>query len=191
MILLEKAIAIVVGCFMVGIGVNGFLVPHHLMDGGMIGIGLLAKYYFTLPPGGIMLLASLPIYGLVFRYDRSLFYNSFHGMLLSAFFIDWLSFLRGVFELSIAAASVFGGALIGTGIGLMLAYKSNTGGTDLLAQFVARKVQLPVALLILIIDGMIVTSSFQTIGLLRMLYSLLTVVSVAITTHYFSQVGTR
>lgn len=187
--LVEKVIAIVAGSFLIGIGVNGFLVPHHLVDGGMIGIGLLAKYYFGLAPGIIMLLTSIPIYGLVFCYDRFLFYRSFHGMLLSSFFIDWLSFLRGAIAVSLPTAAVIGGVLIGTGVGIMLAYQSNTGGTDLLAQFLSRRIRLPVALLIFAIDGLIVASSLQAIGWHRMLFSLITIISVAITTHYFSQIG--
>lgn len=187
--LVEKVIAIVAGSFLIGIGVNGFLVPHHLVDGGMIGIGLLAKYYFGLAPGIIMLLTSIPIYGLVFCYDRFLFYRSFHGMLLSSFFIDWLSFLRGAMPASLPTAAVIGGVLIGTGVGIMLAYQSNTGGTDLLAQFLSRRIRLPVALLIFAIDGLIVASSLQAIGWHRMLFSLITIISVAITTHYFSQIG--
>ncbi|MGO0062572.1 YitT family protein [Brevibacillus fluminis] len=187
--LFEKVIAIVAGSFLIGIGVNGFLVPHHLMDGGMIGVGLLAKYYFGLAPGGIMLLTSIPIYGLVFCCDRFLFYRSFHGMLLSSFFIDWLSFLREAMPSSLATASVVGGALIGSGVGIMLAYQSNTGGTDLLAQFLSRRNKVPVALLIFLIDGVIVASSLQAIGLTRMLFSLITIASVAVATHYFSQIG--
>lgn len=189
MMLLEKVIAIVAGSFLIGVGVNGFLVPHHLLDGGMIGVGLLAKYYFDLPPGGIILLTSIPIYGLVFRYDRILFYRSFHGLLLSSLFIDWLSFLRGAIPVALATAAVIGGVLIGTGVGIMLAYQSNTGGTDLLAQFLSRRIKLPVALLILVIDGVIVVSALQAIGFHRLLFSLLTIINVAITTHYFSRIG--
>lgn len=38
---MEKIAAIFVGSLLIGIGVNGFLVPHHLLDGGIIGIGLI------------------------------------------------------------------------------------------------------------------------------------------------------
>jgi uncharacterized membrane-anchored protein YitT (DUF2179 family) len=42
--MLEKAIAIVVGSILLGIGINVFLVPYELLDGGIIGIGLIIKY---------------------------------------------------------------------------------------------------------------------------------------------------
>ncbi|GEB34437.1 YitT family protein [Brevibacillus parabrevis] len=186
---LQKSVAIVMGSVLVAIGVNLFLVPHRLMDGGMIGIGLLATYYMQWPPGIIMIVVSIPVYVIVFFYDRRLFLHSFHGMLISAFLIDVLSDLRDFNSWSTATSSVTGGLLIGMGVGLMLAFETNTGGTDLVAQFLARRFRLPVALLILVIDGLIVACSLHTIGLVRTAFSLLTIVAVAATTHMFSGIG--
>ncbi|UFJ41468.1 YitT family protein [Brevibacillus humidisoli] len=187
--MLRKGIAIVIGCLLVGTGVNLFILPHKLMDGGIIGIGLLAKYYFSWPPGLVMILVSLPIYMLVFVYDRRLFYNSFHGMLLSSFFIDWLSPLRRMHEFPIPFSAVAGGVFIGAGIGIMLAFQTNTGGTDLLAQFLATRLNIPVALLIFLIDGFIILGSIEVIGRLNTIFSLITILSVAVATHFFLVAG--
>lgn len=186
---LQKAIAILAGSLLVAVGVNLFLVPHRLMDGGMIGIGLLAAYYVQLSPGLVMIAVSIPVFLIAFVFDRRLFYHSFHGMLISSFFIDIGSFLRSHNVWSMESSAVIGGVLIGTGIGLMLAYESNTGGTDLLAQFLARRFSLPVSVLILAIDGLIVACSLQAIGMERTVFSLFTIVAVAATTHMFSGLG--
>lgn len=186
---LQKAAAILAGSLLVAVGVNLFLVPHRLMDGGMIGIGLLTTYYLQLPPGLVMIGVSLPVFLIVFFNDRRLFYHSFHGMLISSFLIDVCSFLRAYNQWSLSASAVIGGMLIGAGIGLMLAYETNTGGTDLLAQFLARRFALPVSLLIFGIDGLIVACSLQAIGLERTVFSLFTIVAVAATTHMFSGLG--
>lgn len=186
---LQKTIAILTGSVLVAVGVNLFLVPHRLMDGGMIGIGLLTTYYLQLPAGLVMIGVSIPVFLFVFLYDRRLFFHSLHGMLISSFFIDILSDLRPYNIWSTASSAIIGGTLIGTGIGLMLAYHTNTGGTDLLAQFLARRFKLPVAVLILAIDGVIVGSSLQVIGIERTVFSLFTIVAVAATTHMFSGIG--
>ncbi|MGG1659410.1 YitT family protein [Brevibacillus sp. NRS-1366] len=188
---LHKTVAILSGSLLVAVGVNLFLVPHRLMDGGMIGIGLLATYYMQLPPGLVMIFVSLPVYVIVFFYDRRLFYHSFHGMLISSFFIDLLSDLRQWNLWSTSSSAVTGGVMIGMGVGLMLAYETNTGGTDLLAQFLARRFKMRIAVLILAIDGMIVAGSLQTIGMERTVFSLLTITAVAATTHMFSGVGQK
>lgn len=186
---LQKSVAILTGSVLLGVGVNLFLVPHRLMEGGMIGIGLLATYYMQMPTGLMMILISIPAYVIVFFYDRSLFFHSFHGMLISAFFIDILSDMRGWNLWSTSFSAVTGGVLIGMGVGLMLAYETNTGGTDLFAQFLARRYKLRVALLIFLIDGLIVLCSIQTIGMERMVFSFLTIISIAATTHMFSGLG--
>ncbi|QRG66019.1 YitT family protein [Brevibacillus choshinensis] len=186
---LTKLAALLIGSMLVAVGVNLFLVPHQLMDGGMIGIGLLATYYMKWPPGLVMMLVSIPVYIVVFFLDRRLFFHSFHGMLISSFFIDVFSLMRDWNHWSTATSSITGGVLIGMGIGLMLAYETNTGGTDLLAQFLARRFNLRVALLILLIDGLIVACSLQAIGGERTVFSLLTIIAVAATTHMFSGLG--
>jgi len=185
---LYKTAAILVGSLLVAIGVNLFLVPHRLLEGGMIGIGLLATYYLQLPTGLIIICASLPVFILVFILDRRLFFHSFFGMVISSWFIDTLSVLRPFNVWTTASSAVFGGSMIGTGVGLMLAYETNTGGTDLLAQFFARRYKLPVALLILGIDGIIVGGSLQAVGIERMVFSLVTIIAVAATTHRFSKI---
>jgi uncharacterized membrane-anchored protein YitT (DUF2179 family) len=189
--MIRKMLSVLIGSLLVGIGVNLFLVPFQLMDGGMIGIGLLAKYYFQLPPGLVMIMCSVPIYALVFFYDRKLFYQSFHGMLLSSLCIDLLSPLREWSQFTLPQSAVIGGFLIGSGIGLMLAYNTNTGGTDLLAQFLAKQSGLPVALMIFFIDGIIIACSLEVIGLLNTVFSLVTIITVAVATHYFCQIGQK
>lgn len=185
---LPKTTAILAGSLLVALGVNLFLVPHKLLEGGMIGIGLLATYYLQLPVGLVIIGASIPVFILVFIFDRRLFYRSFLGMMISSWFIDVFSFLRPYNVWSTASSSVIGGSLIGTGVGLMLAYETNTGGTDLLAQFIARRYKLPVAFVILGIDGIIVGSSLQAVGVERMVYSFFTIMAVAATTHRFSRI---
>ena len=43
--------AILIGSLLLGIGINGFLVPHHLLDGGITGLALIIHYYFGFPTG--------------------------------------------------------------------------------------------------------------------------------------------
>lgn len=133
--ILQKILAILFGGLLLGIGINGFLVPHHLLDGGITGIALIIHYYFGFPTGLCMFLLSIPISVYAWYRERIYFYNSFFGLIVASAFIDWLAPLRTQFLPSIFSSVLFGGMFIGVGIGLMLRYKTSTGGTDLLAQF--------------------------------------------------------
>ncbi|TLS38259.1 YitT family protein [Pseudalkalibacillus caeni] len=178
----KRFLAVMTGSFLVGAGINGFLVPHHLIDGGMIGIGLIVKYMWGYKPGLTIILLSVPLYIYAFIYFRTYFYNSLHGLLLSSLFIDILTPLRGIFTTSILLSALIGGILVGTGIGIMLRHKTSTGGTDLLAQFIASFTSMNVGIIIFLIDGFVILAGAPTIGLDSSLYSALTISAVGFAT---------
>lgn len=170
-----KVAAMFTGSILVGIAINGFLVPHHLLDGGIVGIALILHYYFEFRTGLWTAMLSLPLSIYAWFNDRKQFYGSFQGMIVTAFFIDVLAPLEYQFPLPIWLSSVLGGAISGVGVGLMLRYKTSTGGTDLLAYFIAKATPLNIGLLIFMIDGIIVLMGYPTLGLESLLFSTLTI----------------
>jgi len=158
---LQKLAVTVVGSLLLAIGINFFLVPFMVLDGGVIGISLIANYLFGIKIGFSMLLSSLPIFVLAWFYDRAVLFNSLHGLLLSSYFIDLLEPLQYYFlyevELTPFSSSALGGWFIGAGIGIMLRYGASTGGTDMLAHLLAKIVKINVGVFVFIIDGIIVS----------------------------------
>lgn len=71
-----------------------FLVPHKVLDGGVIGIALIANYVFDLHIGFVIILCSIPMFIAAWMLNREIFYNSLSGMLISSFVIDLLSPLQ-------------------------------------------------------------------------------------------------
>lgn len=170
-----KVSAIIIGSILVGVAINGFLVPHHLLDGGIVGIALILHYYFDFRTGLWTALLSIPLSIYAWFSDRKQFYGSFQGMILTSFFIDVLSPLEYQFSLPIWLSSILGGAISGVGVGLMLRYKTSTGGTDLLAYFISKATPLNIGVLIFLIDGMIVLLGYPTLGFESLLFSTLTI----------------
>jgi uncharacterized membrane-anchored protein YitT (DUF2179 family) len=161
-----------------GIGINGFLVPHHLLDGGIIGIGLILHYYYKLPTGLSMIVLSIPLYVLAWFYEKKYFYYSLHGLLVSSLIIDLLAYIRGHFELAVLPSAIIGGCLVGFGIGLMLRYETSTGGTDLLAQLMTKLIPINIGALIFAIDGLVILSGLKIVGVEKFLYSFITIIFV-------------
>ena len=93
--------AILIGSLLLGIGINGFLVPHHLLDGGITGLALIIHYYFGFPTGLCMFLLSIPLSVYAWFRERIYFYNSFIGLIVASTFIDWLAPLRTQFSPSV------------------------------------------------------------------------------------------
>ncbi len=180
--MIEKILAMLFGSLLLSLGVNGFLVPYHLLDGGVIGLGLIIHYFYGWPTGLSMVLLSLPLYVLAWFFERRYFFYSLHGLIISSFCIDLFSFINGRIELGILPSTVIGGLLVGIGIGLMLRYETSTGGTDLLAQLLTKITSINIGIIIFFIDGLIITSGIQVVGLEKFFYSFLTILCVGLMT---------
>lgn len=178
----ERTIAIFLGSVLLGIGINGFIVPYHLLDGGMIGISLLVKYVWGYKVGLTIIILSIPIYLIAWKLERRYFINSIHGLLVSSLIIDLLSPLRGVFSVSVMEGSVIGGLFIGTGIGWMLRHETSTGGTDLIALFLSRWFSINVGMVIFLIDAAVIIAGLYVMGEGILFYSLVTILSVGFAT---------
>ena len=177
-----KILAVLVGSILLGVGVNGFLVPHQLLDGGMIGIGLIVHYFYGFPTGLTMILLSIPLYVLAWILERKYFFHSLNGLLVSSFFIDLFAPVEKGIHLGIIPSAILGGVLVGCGIGLMLRYETSTGGMDLLAQLIHKFIPVNVGILIFLIDGIVVLSGLKIIGMEKFIYSLLTIACVGLMT---------
>lgn len=182
-----QVLAVVLGSSAVAFGVDAFLAPYRLIDGGFIGIGLLVNYHFGLLPGLTVLLVSAPVFIGVFFYDRKLFMNGINGLVLTSLMIDLLSPVSTWFRLGLPAHALLGGTLIGMGVGTMLSYRTNSGGTDLLGQVIADKTGFPAALFIFLVDLAVLIAGLHVIGASRTFYSLITILVVFVVTVRFSK----
>jgi uncharacterized membrane-anchored protein YitT (DUF2179 family) len=188
-LMLKKMTITIIGSMFLAIGINVFLVPHHLLDGGIIGISLIVKYIWHVKVGLTIVLLSIPLYIMAWFYYRPFFYNSLHGLLFSSLMIDIFSVLRGIIMLDPMISSIIGGVLAGIGIGIMLREETSTGGTDLLAQFIARMTNWNVGIIIFMMDTFIIAIGSFIIDSTSFLYSLVVVTIVGIATTMLTQTG--
>ncbi|MBM7571595.1 uncharacterized membrane-anchored protein YitT (DUF2179 family) [Aquibacillus albus] len=168
------------------VGINFFLVPFKLLDGGIIGLGLIIKYLTGVQAGLVIIGLSIPIFILAWVYHRNYFYNSLHGMLFSSFAIDYLAPLHYPFieslKLASIPSSIVGGIFIGLGIGIMLRYDTSTGGTDLLAQLLSKIIHVNVGIIIFMIDAVIIGIGGLLFSTETLLLSALTIIFVGVFT---------
>lgn len=179
---LQKGLAIMIGSILLSIGINLFLAPYEILDGGIIGISLILHYLFNLKIGLMVIVLSTPIFILAWFKYRRYFYNTVHGLLTSSVIIDIFKPLRYLLDIEASFAAIIGGIFVGLGIGIMLRYDTSTGGTDLLAQFISDKTKINVGLIILFIDSIIVLIGGLLLSASTLLLSIMAIVTVGITT---------
>ncbi|HET7627289.1 MAG TPA: YitT family protein [Bacillales bacterium] len=182
----KKFLVILFASMLIGIGINGFIVPFHLIDGGVIGLSLLVKYIWHVKVGLTILVVSLPIYVMAWIYFRKYFYNSVHGLLVSSIIIDLCAPLRTVIRAPEWVSALVGGLLVGSGIGIMLRNKTPTGGADLLAQFISFKTSINVGLIIFLFDGIVILLASLVIPPEALMYSALTICAIGFTTYIWT-----
>ena len=135
-------------------------------------------------------MCSIPMFIAAWMLNREIFYNSLSGMLISSFVIDLLSPLQTdfcVFAPDVIISAPIGGALIGAGLGLMLRNDASTGGTDLLAHFLARYLPVNVGVIILLMDAVIIGIGGVLLSGSTFAYSILTIVAGGFTTGMITQ----
>jgi len=192
--ILQKALTIFIGSILVAIGVNVFLVPFELLDGGAIGISLIIHYAMGVKVGLTFLIVGIPIFLLAWKYYRSFFYNGIHGMLLSSLIIDLLYPLNVIGRELVTdplMSAICGGLFIGVGAGIMLRLDISIGGTDLLAQMIARKFSINPGVMIFCIDILIVTMGSLLIPSIHLVLSFTTVFIVGVTTSLIVSKSTK
>ncbi|RUL51646.1 YitT family protein [Lysinibacillus antri] len=186
MVYIKKGSAILIGSIFLSIGINAFLTPYEVLDGGIIGLSLISYYLFQLKIGLMIIVLSIPIFILAWYKYKNYFYNSLHGLLISSIVIDILKPLRDFIRIDPILSSIFGGIFVGLGIGIMLRFETSTGGTDLLAQFIADKININVGVIIFIIDAHVIGLGGLLISKESLILSVTTIIFGGITTSFIT-----
>lgn len=180
--ILRKYIIILLGAFLMGVGVNLVYEPMGLVTGGVSGLAIVVKHWTGgLLDGGVPVwlfnvLCNVPLFLLAMKAKGVRFlFSSLFGMLaftLSLMVVPVHGFLLEDYLL----ASIFGGVISGAGIGLVFSVQSSTGGTDLLATLLhMRSRHISVPRMLILIDGVIILLGAIVFGLGNALYAVIAV----------------
>lgn len=175
MYFLTKSLVIIIGSISLSLGIHLFLTPYEILDGGVVGLALILHYLYNLKIGLMIIIISMPIFIIAWFKYRTYFYNSVHGLITSSFIIDFLKPVRNIVQIDALYSAIFGGILVGFGIGLMLRFQTSTGGTDLIAQFICDKTGMNVGLLIFCMDAIIILVGGIVLSSHTLLLSIVTV----------------
>ncbi len=128
------------GAFLAAVSIRIFLLPNQLIDGGIIGIALiLARLFGETYLSYFLIVLTLPFIYLAYRFiRRSFVFHMFMAIILFAFFLWILDTAPPFFGESVEII-VFGGAVLGVGVGLIIRNGGCLDGTEILAIIINRK----------------------------------------------------
>ncbi len=151
---------IALGSLLVAVGVECFLVPCMISTGGVSGLGTVLYYMFDVHMSLTVLLVNILLFLFGFRIlKRESVFRTAAGILFLSLFLELVGELFSYGD-DILLSAVFGGILVGVGIGLTVLKDASTGGSDFLAMILHKLIpHISVATFMLIIDlGVIVVS---------------------------------
>lgn len=164
---------IVLGTFLAALSLPQFFLPYDIAPGGISGISTVLASVLPLSVGMLSFMLNVPLFLFGWRTVGLRFaVRSFVAMSLMSLFIDLVP-VRDVAGNAMLAA-VFGGVLLGVGLGLVVRAGATTGGTDMAAKMIHNRIGfLPIATILFLIDGMVVAVAGLVFGMQAALWALI------------------
>ena len=175
---------IVLGILSAGMGLKGFLLSSHFIDGGVTGVSMLLANVLGVPLAVLILVINLPFIALGYRQVGGRF------ALRSALAIGGLSLCLALVPFpdvtpDLLLTSVFGGFFIGAGIGLAMRGGAVLDGTEIAALLISRRSHLlKVGDVILLLNIVIFSAAAFLLGIEIALYSILTYIAASKTIDF-------
>lgn len=152
-------IKICVGLLLATLAYRLFLIPNEIAPGGFTGVGQIFNALFGWQVGIVALALNVPLFLLSLKSIGLKFgFRSLVASVALSLLIDYLPV--GALTQDKLMAAIFGGVLGGIGFGLIMRGDATTGGTDMLASVVNRRVPaLKVSILMFAVDGLIILAA--------------------------------
>lgn len=160
------------GSTIAAIGLQFFLIPNHLTDGGVVGISIIGAHVLNLPVGLFLILLNIPFIYLGYKKIGKAF------ALYSALGILVLALMTVAIHSSVAAttdpilAAVFGGAIVGIGVGLVIRYGGTLDGTETIAILIDKGTPFSIGEAIMFMNIFILSASGFVFGWDNAMYSM-------------------
>jgi uncharacterized membrane-anchored protein YitT (DUF2179 family) len=170
--IVKRVSSIVVGASVAAIGLEAFLVPNSLIDGGVVGISIVSAKLLGLPLGLFLFILNLPFIYLGYKKlgKRFAFSSLFGVIMLSVMTVVLHSIPAATSDLILAA--IFGGAIVGVGVGIVIRYGGTLDGAEIIAILIDRKTPFTVGEAVMFMNLFIIGSAGLVFGWDRAMYSL-------------------
>ncbi|HHT66218.1 MAG: YitT family protein [Caldicoprobacterales bacterium] len=170
--IINEYLLIVLGCLLTALSFNLFFIPNQIAPGGLSGIATVLYYLFRFPVGITTLVLNIPLFISGIRQLGGHFgIRTLLATILLSVFIDLVK-VPALTDDSLLAA-IYGGFLMGLGLGIIFRMNATTGGTDLFAKIIHRHFpSISVAWVLFAVDFLVVLAAAIFLGPSRGLYAI-------------------
>ncbi|WP_089970084.1 YitT family protein [Lihuaxuella thermophila] len=170
---LKRGTLILLGAVLVAVGLEIFLVPNQVIDGGIVGISIILSHLTGLSLGAFLFVLNIPFFFLGYKQIGKTFaISTLFGVIVMSVGTSLLHPVPPLTDDPLLAA-VFGGIILGIGIGIVIRYGGSLDGTEILAIMFNKKLPFSVGQTVMFFNIFILGSAGFVFGWDRAMYSLI------------------
>lgn len=138
--LIQKTFFLTLGAFIAGFALDGFLIPNKIIDGGIVGISMMINYVTHFNLGILLILINLPFICLAFtKLGKFFVLQTFYAVAMLGVATNVFNHFHFVVTSDMLLATVFGGIILGVGVGTVLKNEGSLDGTEIMALVMSKK----------------------------------------------------
>lgn len=170
--LIKRLIFITVGAVMMAAALEIFLVPNQIIDGGITGISIVLSAVTPVKLGIYLFLINLPFLFIGYKQIGKTFaFSTLYGIVVLSVATSYMHHFEPFTNEKILAV-LFGGLVLGLGVGLVIRYGGALDGTEIVAILLSKKLRLPVGQIIMLINIFIFITAGFVFGADSAMYSI-------------------
>lgn len=167
-------VLLMIGTIISAFALECCLIPNIILDGGVTGISIIIYKLFNLPVSLLVLILNIPFVYIGYKnLGKNFLYRTIFSMICFSLFLSVFEDFAPLVDDKLLA-TVFGGALYGLGVGIVIKFGGCVDGTESVAIVISKKASFSVGQIVLIFNLVIFTIAGFIFGINRALYSLLT-----------------
>ncbi|MGF2616426.1 YitT family protein [Rossellomorea vietnamensis] len=171
--IIKRAFFVLLGAIMMALGIEVFLVPNMIMDGGIVGISIILYNLTGIKLGVFIFLLNIPFFFLGYKQIGKTFaVSTVFGITILSLATNYLHTVAA-FTSDMLLATVFGGIVLGAGVGLVIRYGGALDGSEILAILLNKRFPFSVGEFIMLFNVFIFTWGGFVLGWDRAMYSVL------------------
>jgi uncharacterized membrane-anchored protein YitT (DUF2179 family) len=171
--LAQRTIFIIFGAILMGVGIEEFLVPNRILDGGIVGISIILSHLTGFKLGIFIFVLNIPFFFIGYKQIGKTFaLSTLLGIAVLSITTALLHNVPALTE-DLLLATVFGGIVLGVGVGIVIRYGGSLDGTEIMAILINKRTPFSVGEIIMFFNVFIFAIAGFVFGWDRAMYSLL------------------
>ena len=150
-----STVIIFLGSLLLGVAFNMFLLPHEILSGGITGIAMILSLMLPVNAGIWLILLNIPVLVLGWmKLGKVFILNSIFSVAVTSISMLYIPVMKVTEDALLS--SVFGGVLVGVGVGFIIRFYGSTGGFDVIGLLLTMKRDIPLGFLVFGLNSLVV-----------------------------------